>query len=57
MKCELKDGYITVTLPVNPRPSKSGKTIVVASTNGNIATSATHDGKPIIVGFNAYVSR
>ncbi len=33
----------------------SGKTLVVASTHGNMATSATIDGKPLPIGLNAYI--
>lgn len=37
------------------RPSASGKTLVVASTHGNQPTSAVVNGKPLIVGLNAYI--
>jgi hypothetical protein len=39
-----------------PSISASGKTLVVASSRGNHATTATVDGKPVIIGFNAYIS-
>ncbi len=38
-----------------PTPSSSGKTLVVASTRGNIVTTAEVDGKPITIGLNAYI--
>jgi phosphosulfolactate phosphohydrolase-like enzyme len=58
MKVELKDGNLILTIPTNePRPSASGKTLVIASTNGNQTTQATVNGKPVIVGFNAYIRR
>ena len=38
-----------------PRPSASGKTLVVASSRGNQATDAQIDGKTVTVGVNAYV--
>lgn len=38
-----------------PTPSASGKTLSVASSHGNQKTEATLDGKPIVVGLNAYV--
>jgi hypothetical protein len=38
-----------------PTPSASGKTLVVASTRGNVVTSATVNGKPITLGLNAYI--
>lgn len=40
-----------------PQPSASGKTLVVASTRGNVATKAVVDGQPIVVGVNAYIRR
>lgn len=46
---------LTVSLPIVKRPSASGKTMVVASTNGNQATAILIDGKPVIIGFNAYI--
>lgn len=46
---------ITVTIPISKRPSASGKTTVVASSNGNQPTTLLIDGKPVIVGFNAYI--
>ena len=48
---------LTVDLESTPHPSASGKTLVVASSHGNQATTAMVDGKPIIVGVNAYVRR
>lgn len=38
-----------------PRPSASGKTLVIATTSGNQATSVIVDGKPVVIGLNAYV--
>jgi hypothetical protein len=55
-----KDGRtLTITVDVNAHPteSASGKTLVVASTHGNQATAITIDGKPVIVGLNAYVRK
>ncbi len=37
--------------------SSSGKTLIVASTGGNVVTTATIDGKPVVVGLNAYVRK
>jgi hypothetical protein len=41
----------------NPTPSSSGKTLVVASTRGNAPTTAIVNGKPVVVGVNAYIKR
>ena len=59
MKAEIKDGNLIITLPVNdpPAPSKTGKTLVVASTHGNQATTAAVNGKPVTIGVNAYIHR
>ena len=38
-----------------PRPSASGKTLVVASTHGNQVTAAQVNGQPVVVGLNAYI--
>ena len=60
MKVALNEttGELIVTLPVSPRPSKSGKTTVIATTSGNQTFSdIVFDGKPITVGVNAYVPR
>ncbi len=48
----------TLTLVVDlqkPTPSASGKTLVVATTHGNVATDVQIDGKPVTVGVNAYI--
>ncbi len=40
-----------------PTPSASGKTLVVVSTRGNMKTSCMVEGKPLIVGLNAYIPK
>ena len=40
-----------------PTPSASGKTLVVASTRGNMKTALTVDGKPLTIGLNAYIPK
>ena len=57
MNVEIKANDLIVSLPISPRPSKSGKTILVASTSGNIKTTVEYDGKPITVSVNAYVAK
>jgi len=50
-----KSRTLTVVLELEePRPSASGKTQVLASTNGNTTTEAKFNGRPVIVGCNAY---
>lgn len=56
MKAEIKDNKLILTLDLQaPRPSASGKTLVVATSSGNITTTATINGQPITVGVNAYI--
>ena len=38
-----------------PTPSASGKTLVVASSHGNKETDAKINGKPVVIGLNAYI--
>lgn len=52
-KIEGKNLVITIPLQ-EPRPSASGKTTVHATTGGNIVTTAMVNGKPLIIGLNAY---
>ncbi len=47
---------LRIEIPLQrPTPSASGKTMVIATTHGNVQTSAVIDGKPVIVGMNAYI--
>jgi hypothetical protein len=55
-KIEGKTLVLTVDLQ-EPAPSASGKTLVVASTHGNVATTCTINGKPVTIGLNAYIRR
>ena len=52
-----KKGILTIVMNLEARPSKSGKTTVVASTNGNIQTQEKIKGLFVTVGVNAYVRR
>jgi len=59
MKAKIEKGILIIEIPVQdpPRPSKSGKTLVVASSYGNVATTAEVGGKPVVIGLNAYISK
>lgn len=47
---------LVIRMPLQaPTPSKSGKTLVVASTLGNIKTDLVVEGKPVTIGVNAYI--
>ncbi len=53
----VKNGKLVIELPLNeqPTPSSSGKNLVVATTHGNITTTAQVNGKPVVIGVNAYI--
>jgi hypothetical protein len=56
MSAVIKDNHILITLPLQaPRPSSTGKTLVVASTGGSVTSSAVVNGKPVTIGVNAYI--
>ena len=48
---------IEIDIEGAPTPSASGKTLVVASSRGNVATAAVVQGQPVTVGVNAYIRR
>ena len=57
MKAEIVGKNLVITVPLSdPTPSASGKTLVVASTHGNKEfPDAKVNGKPVIIGLNAYI--
>jgi len=56
MKVIIKDKVLHIEIPLHPpRPSATGKTLTVASSRGNQPTEARVDGKPVIIGLNAYI--
>lgn len=58
MEAKIEKNQLIITLPLEtPAPSKSGKTLVVASTHGNAVTTALVNGKPVILGVNAYINK
>jgi len=59
MQATIRDGklIIEIELQTPPAPSASGKTLVVASTHGNQATSLMIEGQPVVIGVNAYIKK
>jgi hypothetical protein len=56
LRSRLKDGVLRLEIPIQePRPSGSGKTLVVASTHGLVNTGIEHRGSEIIVNANAFI--
>lgn len=58
IQVKIENGKLIIVADLEtPRPSASGKTLVVASTHGNITTEATVDGKAVVLGLNAYIRK
>lgn len=59
MTAEIKGNNLVITIPFDKKgaPSASGKTMVHASTRGNLATTVQVDGKTLVVGLNAYTPK
>ena len=56
MKVEIEDNVLKIEIDMQkPMPSASSKTLVVASTRGNVPTTAQVQGKFVIIGLNAYI--
>lgn len=53
---KIENGCLVISLPLQtPTMSSTGKSKVVASTHGNQATAVQIEGKPVIIGVNAYI--
>jgi hypothetical protein len=59
MEIRIEGNNLVIAIPMEKplKPSSSGKTLVVASTHGNIVTNVQVEGKPVIVGVNAYIKK
>ena len=58
MKVTIKGSVLTIEIETQkPTPSASGKTLMVASTHGNQATSLIIEGQPVVIGVNAYIKK
>jgi len=57
MQAEIKGSNLVITIPadLDPKPSKSGKSRMVATTGGFVTTTALVKGKPIKIGLNAVI--
>ena len=57
MKATIRNGTMFIALPVTipPMKSRSGKTLVIASSHGNRRTSLKVDKNNVIVNANAYI--
>jgi hypothetical protein len=56
MKSRIENGNLIIELPIEkPRPSASGRTIVVATTRGVKLTSVLLKGRKISINANAFI--
>lgn len=46
---------LTIPLEKKPEPSKSGKSLVLATTGGNQSIGVKHNGKDVIMGMTVYI--
>ena len=58
MEVKIENGKLIISIELQtPTPSASGKTLVVATTHGNVTTDCVIDNKPVVVGLNAYIKK
>lgn len=57
MQVKIEKNELVIRLPINKplKPSKSGKSLIVASSHGNQNTEVVVDKKVLVVGVNAFV--
>jgi hypothetical protein len=56
MQSRIKNGNLVIELPIEkPRPSKTGKTLLIASTRGVKRLEARYKGKTVSVVVNAFI--
>ena len=57
MEATINGKILTIKIEMEDeiRPSASGKTLVVATSHGNMATTAKVNGKALVIGLNAYI--
>lgn len=59
IEAKIEKGKLIITADVDEQgqPSGSGKTTVHVSTHGNITLPVQVNGKPLVLGLNAYTKR
>jgi len=56
VKATIKDNVLIIEIPLQaPEKSKSGKTLIVASTGGFAKTAAEVNGKQVSINLNAFI--
>jgi hypothetical protein len=58
MDVKIENGKLIITIDLHePTSSASGKTLVVATTYGNVTTPCVIEGKNVVIGLNAYIRK
>ena len=58
MEVKIENGKLVIRIDMQePTPSASGKTLVVATTHGNMTTQCIVEGKNLVIGLNAYIKK
>ncbi len=58
MDVKIENGKLIISIDLQePTPSASGKTLVVATTHGNMTTPCVINGKNVVIGLNAYIKK
>lgn len=59
MTTKIENGMLVISIEIasQPKPSASGKTLVVASTHGAMPTDCEVAGKRVVINLNAYIKR
>jgi hypothetical protein len=58
MEVKIENGKLIVSIDMQePTPSASGKTLVIATTHGNVTTKCIINGKNVVIGLNAYIKK
>lgn len=56
MKVKVEGNKMVIEIEMQkPASSSTGKTLVVASTRGNVETEVKVNGKSVFIGLNAYI--
>ena len=56
MQVQVTDKEVIIHAPRINEVSKSGKSRLLASSKGNLTTTAVVDGKNVVIGLNCYIA-
>lgn len=56
MKVTIEKNELVIRIALQaPTASKSGKTMIIATTGGNVTTDCMHKSLPVTIGLNAWI--